>query len=100
MIASTWGGLLRFPYLLGGSMSDRFDAAAKRAAGQEKLGLSRGLTRRRVVQGAAWSVPAIAIAAPIPAFAASQGFLKFTGENCKLPGNSTAPWTDGAVYIF
>ncbi len=102
MVALTWGGLLRFPYLLGGSMSDWFDSAAKRAAGQEKLGLSRGLTRRRVVQGAAWSVPAIAIAAPIPAFAGvSQGLLEFTGQNCKLPGNSAIdPYTNGAVYMF
>ena len=79
-------------------MSDRFNAAATRAAGQEKFGLSR----RRVVQGAAWSVPAIAIAVPVPAFAgASQGVLEFTGQNCKLPGNSAIdPYTNGAVYIF
>jgi hypothetical protein len=70
-------------------MSDEFDAAAKRAAGQEKVGLSRGLTRRRVVQGAAWSVPVIAIAAPVPAFAgASQGILQLEGTGCKLPGAS------------
>jgi hypothetical protein len=70
-------------------MSDEFDAAAKRAAGQEKFGLSRGLTRRRVVQGAAWSVPVIAIAAPVPAFAgASQGILQLEGTGCKLPGAS------------
>jgi hypothetical protein len=82
-------------------MSDGFDGAAKRAAGQEKHGLSGGLTRRRVVQGAAWSVPVIAIAAPVPAFAgASQGVLTFTGENCKLPGNSSDPWKQGAVYLF
>jgi hypothetical protein len=94
-------------------MSDGFDGAAKRAAGQEKHGLSGGLTRRRVVQGAAWSVPVIAIAAPVPAFAgASQGILTLDGTGCKLPGNAndaykgyafrlsgTNPRTDTAVCV-
>jgi len=81
-------------------MSDGFDAAAKRAAGEEKLGLSRGLTRRRVVQGAAWSVPVIAIAAPVPAFAgASQGSLTLDGTGCKLPGNSNSSYKGYAFNL-
>ena len=48
-----------------------------------------GISRRRVTQGVAWAVPAIAIAAPVPAFAgASQGILTLEGTGCKLPGNS------------
>ncbi len=59
------------------------------------------ISRRTIARGAAWSVPVIAIAAPVPAFAgASQGTLTFTGENCKLPGNSSDPWKQGAVYLF
>jgi hypothetical protein len=43
------------------------------------------------VQGAAWSVPVIAIAAPVPAFAgASQGELTVLGNGCKLPGASNS----------
>ena len=59
-----------------------------------------GISRRTVTKAMAWAVPAIAIASPVPAFAASRGTLTFTGDNCKLPGNSSAPWTNGAVYIF
>ena len=82
-------------------MSDGFDGAAERAAGQEKHGLSGGLTRRRVVQGAAWSVPVIAIAAPVPAFAgASQGILTLTGKGCKLPGNSNPTYKGYAFKVI
>lgn len=63
---------------------------------------SKGITRRTIVKGAAWAVPVIAIAAPVPAFAgASQGTIELTGEACKLPGNSSSPFdTNGAVYIM
>lgn len=63
---------------------------------------TKGISRRTIVKGAAWAVPAIAIAAPVPAFAgASQGTIELTGEACKLPGNSNAPFdTNGAVYIM
>ncbi|WP_404443952.1 hypothetical protein LG315_10875 [Microbacterium marinum] len=48
-----------------------------------------GISRRTVAKTMAWAVPAIAIAAPAPAFAASGGapsgqFL----DACKQPGNS------------
>jgi hypothetical protein len=61
-----------------------------------------GISRRTVTKAMAWAVPAIAIAAPVPAFAgASQGTLTLTGAACKLPGNSSAPYsTNGAVYLF
>lgn len=63
---------------------------------------SGGISRRTVTKAMAWAVPAIAIAAPVPAFAgASQGTVTLTGEACKLPGESSAPYDkNGAVYIF
>src|SRR5262245_32612177 len=47
-------------------------------------------SRRTVVKGAAWAVPAVVVAGAAPAMAASPGFLTFTGRACKLPGNSTS----------
>ena len=49
-----------------------------------------GVSRRTVTKAMAWAVPAIAIAAPAPAFAVSGGVLQLTGTGCKLPGNATA----------
>lgn len=49
-----------------------------------------GLTSRRtVVQGAAWTVPVIAIAATAPAFAASQSIDCSPTAECKLPGEGS-----------
>jgi hypothetical protein len=45
-------------------------------------------SRRSVVKGAAWAVPAVVVAAAAPTVAASAGFLTFSGSACKLPGNS------------
>ncbi|NCD21214.1 MAG: hypothetical protein EOL89_14770 [Actinobacteria bacterium] len=47
-----------------------------------------GVSRRTVVKGAAWAVPAIAVASSVPAMAASR-CIEFTiGPNsCKLAGN-------------
>jgi hypothetical protein len=61
-----------------------------------------GISRRTVTKAMAWAVPVVAVAAPVPAFAgASQGTVTLTGEACKLPGNSSAPYdTNGAVYLF
>jgi len=60
-----------------------------------------GVTRRTVTKAMAWAVPAIAIAAPVPAFAgASQGTIQLTGENCKLPGASVGSFIDGAVFLM
>ncbi|GEM_PF-1671916 len=47
-----------------------------------------GISRRTVNQAMAWSVPAVAMAASAPAFAASPGIFTLTGAGCKLPGNS------------
>lgn len=48
-----------------------------------------GISRRTVTKAMAWAVPAIAVAAPVPAFAgASQGVLRLDGTGCKLPGRS------------
>jgi hypothetical protein len=55
----------------------------------EKLGVdTTSPSRRTVVKGAAWAVPAIAVASAAPTVAASEGPLSFTGGACKLPGNA------------
>ena len=48
-----------------------------------------GVSRRTVAKAMAWSVPAIALAVPTPAYAASPGFITLTGDGCKLPGRAT-----------
>lgn len=50
---------------------------------------SAGISRRTVTKAMAWAVPAIAVAAPIPAFAASgpKPHLEH-GPACKAPGGS------------
>lgn len=45
-------------------------------------------SRRSVVKGAAWAVPAVVVAGAAPTVAASEGPLRFTGAACKLPGNA------------
>ncbi len=45
-----------------------------------------GLSRRTVVVGTAWAVPAVIVATATPAFALS-GPVTFTGVACKDPGN-------------
>lgn len=58
-----------------------------------------GLTRRRVVQGAAWTVPVIAVSAAAPAFATSPVKPRFEDlEVCKLPGKSNDAADFG--YLF
>jgi hypothetical protein len=48
-----------------------------------------GVTRRTVAKAMAWSVPAVALAVPAPAYAASGGPPTIqVGDACKLPGNS------------
>ena len=48
-----------------------------------------GISRRTVTKAMAWSVPAIAVAAPIPAFAASGKKPRIIpGPACKSPGGS------------
>lgn len=56
-----------------------------------------GVSRRTVVKGAAWAVPAIAVASSVPAMAASPGTITLTGEGCKLPG---ASWPTFKGYVF
>jgi hypothetical protein len=49
-----------------------------------------GISRRTVTKAMAWAVPAIAIAAPAPAFAISgEPPTVVIGQACKLPGKST-----------
>lgn len=46
------------------------------------------ITRRTVAKGMAWSVPAVAVAAAAPAFAASKIItVEAVGSACKHPGN-------------
>src|SRR4051812_32691651 len=56
-----------------------------------------GLSRRSVVKGAAWAMPAVVVAPPAPLVAASTGALSFPGRACKLPGNSTHTYKG---YVF
>jgi hypothetical protein len=60
-------------------------------------GAPRNISRRVVVAGAAWSVPAITLASAAPAVASSRGPLSFTGKACKLPGNSSDTYKG---YVF
>ncbi len=58
------------------------------------------ISRRSVARGAAWSIPVVAIAAPVPAFAgASQGVLQLSGLGCKLPGNSNTTFKGYAFRL-
>ena len=56
-----------------------------------------GVSRRTVTKAMAWSVPAIALAVPAPAYAASPPcvpIITFGPTSCKCPGQSTGdPWT-------
>jgi hypothetical protein len=47
-----------------------------------------GVSRRTVTRAMAWAVPVIAVAAAVPAYAASRPILQATGAACKLPGAS------------
>ncbi|MEW1954426.1 hypothetical protein [Terrabacter sp. NPDC080008] len=58
---------------------------------------SDGPTRRTVVKGAAWAMPAVVVAAPAPTVAASTGALHFSGAACKLPGSATDAYKG---YVF
>ena len=58
---------------------------------------SHSPSRRTVVKGAAWSMPAVLIAVPAPAVAASTAPLTFTGSACKLPGGSSDTYKG---YVF
>ena len=59
-------------------------------------------TRRTVVRGAAWTVPVIAVAAPVPAFAASYPPVIIQGytEAAKCPGQSAGGNSNEFTYIF
>ena len=54
-------------------------------------------SRRSVVKGAAWAVPAVVVAGAAPTVAASAGFLTLTGNACKLPGESQSTFKG---YVF
>lgn len=58
-----------------------------------------GISRRTVTKAMAWAVPVIAVAAPVPAFAASQGSLTLAGTGCKLPGNSNSTYKGYAFRL-
>lgn len=53
-----------------------------------------GISRRTVVKGTAWAVPAVVAASATPAFAASQDGPKF-GDHCKHSGGGS-----GNVFRF
>lgn len=60
-----------------------------------------GVSRRTVAKAMAWSVPAVALAVPAPAYAASPctPVFSFGGESCKCPGGSD-PIKFGYVLQF
>ncbi len=60
---------------------------------------SSGVSRRTVMKGAAWSVPAVVVASAAPAFASSQGIFQLDGKGCKLPGNSNDTYKGYAFGI-
>ena len=59
-------------------------------------------SRRTIVRGTAWSVPVVAIAASVPAFAASAPPIIITGytEAGKCPGKSAGGNDNEFTYIF
>lgn len=61
-----------------------------------------GISRRTVAKAMAWSVPAIAIAAPAPAFASSDLVTISPGVGCKAPGQgqNCAAWDKGYILSF
>lgn len=61
----------------------------------------QGISRRRVVQGAAWAVPAVMVASAAPALAASQGIITVDAKNsCKLPGQSYPMGNYGYYFTY
>lgn len=62
------------------------------------------ISRRTVAKGIAWSVPAVAVSAAVPAYAASPicVTVTFTGSACKEPGNSndTDPKAYNLGFVF
>src|SRR3954454_5808710 len=59
-----------------------------------------GLSRRSVVRGAAWAMPAVVVAAPAPLVAASTGAPSFSGSACKLPGASSNAYNGYVVELI
>lgn len=48
------------------------------------------MNRRALAKGAAWTAPAVMVAAAAPSLAASPQPTRVTGWACKMPGNSGA----------
>jgi hypothetical protein len=59
----------------------------------------KGISRRTVTKAMAWAVPVIAVAAPVPAYAASQINFSLNGAGCKLPGNSNSTYKGYAFAL-
>ncbi|BDZ64652.1 hypothetical protein [Agromyces mangrovi Wang et al. 2018] len=57
------------------------------------------LSRRTVTRAMAWSVPAIAVAATVPAMAASPSLITVSGLGCTLPGNANATYRGHAFLL-
>jgi hypothetical protein len=65
-----------------------------------ELAAKRGLSRRTMIAATAWTVPAVIAATSTPAMAASPGVVSFTGEACKHPGNSQAPFRQDYHFVL
>ncbi|WCM56071.1 hypothetical protein [Microbacterium sp. EF45047] len=61
-----------------------------------------GVTRRTVTKAMAWAVPAIAVAAPVPAYASSGTITISNAGACKSPGSgkNCQAWNKGYVVGF
>lgn len=59
-----------------------------------------GVSRRTVVKGAAWAVPAITVASAVPAYAASGDITLIQTNACKSPGNSCKTFKKGYIFTF
>ncbi len=59
-----------------------------------------GVSRRTVVKGAAWAVPAITVASAVPAVAASGDISLIQTNACKSPGNSCKTFKKGYIFTF
>lgn len=57
-----------------------------------------GVSRRTVVKGAAWAVPAIAVASSVPALAASID-LPEPGDVCRINNDSSRIYIDPAILM-
>ena len=63
----------------------------------------QGISRRTVVKGTAWAVPAVVVASAAPAMAAGASVCvtaTFGGQSCKQPGTGQNEWGYQLEFCF